>query len=595
MLIVPTPGCFQFDHPQHMRICRCRQCGFCDVGGGGWKALADFNADVKLRSSTKSISHKARSDGQLLSTSELLRRYFDAKETYQSLTSADEAKRTAKVLMSQLEAEIKDAGLNVHVHPLWDDLYIDGYQNVSISPLHVKKGTYKDIIQWTLLAVYNALGSHTAWLRWLRRIDPVVTRELACFSIVGGRCKRRGLSGILVHNPGKPPRVRGGSAAELAFVMKFLRVLLLCVFEDDAFQLSEAFEIFGEERRGGEEPGEEEQEDDGGEDEDEELGEQDKEEQGDEDEEANEKEDQGDDDEEEQWDDEGPWVGCKTRRYFDKEGPCDGTVTKYLKESDDGDQALWHVVMDDGDEEDLEEDELKVALFAHHSDASSAPSQDDADEWAETEAAGGHEEDDWQTEGPWVGCKTRRYFEEGSCDGTVTKYLDESDDGDALWHVEMDDGDEEDLEEDELRVALFAHHSDASSAPSQADANEWAETEAGNGGGVGGGGRSRRNGHGAAAVDTQPDPSQIKEALDHFIDFFLACRTPMKTHAKLLQLTADGIVMMNKLIDAFGKRRLSKPLWHKLRHVAHLWRRLGAIFLEQNEEHGERYHHEAHL
>ena len=69
----------------------------------------------------------------------------------------------------------------------------------------------------------------------------------------------------------------------------------------------------------------------------------------------------------------------------------------------------------------------------------------------------------------------------------------------------------------------------------------------------------------------------------------------MKTSAGLAQLTTDAIVMMDKLIDAFGKRRLSKPLWHKLRHVESLWRRLGAIFLEQNEEHGEREHHRVHL
>ena len=32
----------------------------------------------------------------------------------------------------------------------------------------------------------------------------------------------------------------------------------------------------------------------------------------------------------------------------------------------------------------------------------------------------------------------------------------------------------------------------------------------------------------------------------------------------------------------------AKPLWHKYRHVEALWRYLGAVFLEQNEEHGER-------
>ena len=52
--------------------------------------------------------------------------------------------------------------------------------------------------------------------------------------------------------------------------------------------------------------------------------------------------------------------------------------------------------------------------------------------------------------------------------------------------------------------------------------------------------------------------------------------------------------MMRKLKRAFGRKRLAKPLWHKLRHVEALWRWLGAIFLEQNEEHGEREHGRAH-
>ena len=38
-----------------------------------------------------------------------------------------------------------------------------------------------------------------------------------------------------------------------------------------------------------------------------------------------------------------------------------------------------------------------------------------------------------------------------------------------------------------------------------------------------------------------------------------------------------------------------KPLWHKLRHVESLCRRLGSVFIEQNEEHGERENRQLHV
>ena len=86
----------------------------------------------------------------------------------------------------------------------------------------------------------------------------------------------------------------------------------------------------------------------------------------------------------------------------------------------------------------------------------------------------------------------------------------------------------------------------------------------------------------------------IKEALDLFASFFLRCRRRKATSAELKQMTTDGKLMMRKLRHAFTTKRLAKPLWHKLRHVEMLWRRLGALFLEQNEEHGERGHRRAH-
>ena len=106
---------------------------------------------------------------------------------------------------------------------------------MSISPLHVLKGTLKDVLQWCLNAVYSALGSDAAWKAWLRRIDQAVVEELADFQVVKGRCvpslatchslpvlatpltlppyrcKRKGLSGILLYSTSGPPQVKGGS------------------------------------------------------------------------------------------------------------------------------------------------------------------------------------------------------------------------------------------------------------------------------------------------------------------------------------------------------------------------------------------------
>ena len=45
-------------------------------------------------------------------------------------------------------------------------------------------------------------------------------------------------------------------------------------------------------------------------------------------------------------------------------GACDGAVVGWAPESDEGDEALWHVRLDDGDEEDLDGDELDDALAA---------------------------------------------------------------------------------------------------------------------------------------------------------------------------------------------------------------------------------------
>ena len=100
-------------------------------------------------------------------------------------------------------------------------------------------------------------------------------------------------------------------------------------------------------------------------------------------------------------------------------------------------------------------------------------------------------------------------------------------------------------------------------------------------GGGGGGGDSH--------VDLG-DPTLISDALDRFVVFVLKCRRSSATGAELTAMTIEGEEMMAAIKAAFGALRPSKPLWHKLRHVEALWRRLGAVFLEQDEQHGERLH-----
>merc|ERR1712086_944684 len=63
------------------------------------------------------------------------------------------------------------------------------------------------------------------------------------------------------------------------------------------------------------------------------------------------------------WLDEGhEWIGLKVIRQFGTK-QFRGCVTKWVPANeDDGDEALWHVVHTDGDEEDLNVDEMTESL-----------------------------------------------------------------------------------------------------------------------------------------------------------------------------------------------------------------------------------------
>jgi hypothetical protein len=69
--------------------------------------------------------------------------------------------------------------------------------------------------------------------------------------------------------------------------------------------------------------------------------------------------------EEEGWLDSGhEWIGASVRRFFAGGMVSDGKVVRWLPAEGD-DFALWHMVHEDGDEEDLEEDEVEAAMLAY--------------------------------------------------------------------------------------------------------------------------------------------------------------------------------------------------------------------------------------
>ena len=53
----------------------------------------------------------------------------------------------------------------------------------------------------------------------------------------------------------------------------------------------------------------------------------------------------------------------------------------------------------------------------------------------------------WRSEGHrWIGARVRVYHKDTHVDGTISRWLPEDDDLEAIWHMEHDDGDEEDLD-----------------------------------------------------------------------------------------------------------------------------------------------------
>ena len=132
-----------------------------------------------------------------------------------------------------------------------------------------------------------------------------------------------------------------------------------------------------------------------------------------------------------------PWLGQRVRLFFDAIRS-DAVCVRWLPGTAD-DPPLWHVLHDDGDEEDLEAHEMREAMEAHS--ANLAYSRE------------------WRTDHPWVGSRVRRSFRGHAVDGTVQRWLPKAKGRrkKALWHVRHDDGDEEDVEENPLSYALVMY------------------------------------------------------------------------------------------------------------------------------------------
>jgi hypothetical protein len=147
------------------------------------------------------------------------------------------------------------------------------------------------------------------------------------------------------------------------------------------------------------------------------------------------------------------WIGQRVLRPFAGHDPAVGTVISWVPRDGD-DDPLWHVLHDDGDEEDLEEFEMKEALELARL-ASGKHAGKLAKQKGTFDAAG----QGWQTTGhTWLGCTVcRRFGLEGEGNITQAKvvgWMPRDGEDPPLWHVVHDDGDEEDLELFEMEMGL---------------------------------------------------------------------------------------------------------------------------------------------
>lgn len=192
-IVVPCLGTIQVDHPEHMSLVACTYCGFCDLGKRKHAGLADWALEVCERSTEQALS--------------LLTPY------QQALKSGD---NDAQDKYAQL---IIDSGMHLppHDNVLLDDRYIDGFWNISISPLHVPffvrqsnqkaqharrwrtslttlsvvsaqvlKVVYRDVWSATIHTIYSICPNRTAFLNLLQRLNRWVLMNMSNWTIMKG-------------------------------------------------------------------------------------------------------------------------------------------------------------------------------------------------------------------------------------------------------------------------------------------------------------------------------------------------------------------------------------------------------------------------
>uniref|UniRef100_A0A7S4IZC2 PTM/DIR17-like Tudor domain-containing protein n=1 Tax=Odontella aurita TaxID=265563 RepID=A0A7S4IZC2_9STRA len=166
-------------------------------------------------------------------------------------------------------------------------------------------------------------------------------------------------------------------------------------------------------------------------------------------EEANDDEGSGGEGDEEEDEGEEIVIGTKMLKTFDGMGDFEGTVVKVPSKG----SPFYKVRYDDGDEEDLDEDELRshISYWKKRRKAK-------AEESVESEETRGKNEDDddedddeeeEEEEGIVVGTKMlKTFYGLGDFEGTVVKVPSK---GSTYYKVKYGDGDEEDLDDEELR------------------------------------------------------------------------------------------------------------------------------------------------
>ena len=148
------------------------------------------------------------------------------------------------------------------------------------------------------------------------------------------------------------------------------------------------------------------------------------------------------------------WIGASVRVNFGDEGFVDCKVTKWASADKTRKQPVWLVVDEEGAEHLLEKNQMEDALeeFANNEEFGSGKDESEGDDSIQWQHSG-HE---------WLNrCVLRDYGSEGSNQGTITKWVpadpENPEEDIALWHVVFDDGDEEDLDEDEVVESLKLH------------------------------------------------------------------------------------------------------------------------------------------